>query len=91
MKAEVHIELLLGRRILSKSGKSIGRIEEVCCDENNQVTEFLTGMPALLARLSALGLFNYKKRGYRVRWDQLDWSQPEKPCLTCRVDELRPF
>jgi sporulation protein YlmC with PRC-barrel domain len=91
MKAEVPIELLLGRRILSRNGKSIGRIEEVCYDENNQVTEFLTGTRALLARLAALGLFRDKKRGYRIRWDQLDWSKSEQPQLTCEVDELTRF
>ena len=29
--------------------------------------------------------------GYVVRWDQLDISDPERPRLTCGVEELRPL
>jgi sporulation protein YlmC with PRC-barrel domain len=96
---EVHIELLLGRRVLDSTGKSVGRIEEVIAERQGDewvVREYLVGSAALLQRLSAvevgrafLGLFRAKKNtGYRVPWDKLDLTDLEKPSLRCPSDEL---
>ncbi len=88
MSQEIRLELLLGTRVFSREGRSIGRIEEVRAEENAEITEFLVGQRALMERLSAIGLFHWKQKGYRVRWDQLDWSDVKRPRLTCGVEEL---
>jgi sporulation protein YlmC with PRC-barrel domain len=99
MSSEIHIERLLGRRVLDSTGKSIGRIEEVIAEERGDeyvVREYLVGRAALLHRLSAinigralLGLFRAKENvGFRVPWDKLDLTDPEKLCLHCPSHEL---
>ena len=96
---EVHIELLLGRRVLDSTGKSVGRIEEVIAEQQGDewvVREYLVGSAALLHRLSALeigraflSLFRAKKNaGYRVPWDKLDLTDLENPSLRCPSHEL---
>lgn len=88
MNREVHLELLLGTRVLSRDGRPVGRIEEIRAGAHEEIVEFLIGEAALLERLSAVGLFRRKKKGYRVRWDQIDWSDLKRPRLTCPVREL---
>jgi sporulation protein YlmC with PRC-barrel domain len=97
---EVHVELLLSRPVLDLTGKSIGRIEEICAEqlgEESVVKEYLIGPLALLERLSAwtLGLsmsdiLRWGKIGnrYRVPWDKLDLGDPAHPRLKCPVEEL---
>lgn len=86
---EDRIELLLGRPVVARNGRRIGRIEEIRADDNGYIVEFLVGERALLERLSALGLFNAgKRKGYSIRWDQLDLSDLAHPRLNCTVDEL---
>jgi hypothetical protein len=56
---EIHIELLLGRRVLALNGRSIGRLEEMRTERiRNQlfVSEFLVGSYAVFERLSALSI-----------------------------------
>jgi hypothetical protein len=100
---ELHLELLLGRRVLALNGRSIGRIEEICAEPLGGelvVTEFHVGTFAVLERLSSwaigrtiLDLFGARSSGagYRVAWDKLDLSDPERPRLTCSVDRLAPL
>ena len=99
MKHEIHVELLLGTPVLALNGKSIGRIEEVRAQVDRghyYVSEFLVGSYAVLERLAAgsmgrmlLRVFGAKREeGYRIRWDQLDLSDPKQPRLLCEVDEL---
>jgi sporulation protein YlmC with PRC-barrel domain len=98
-RQEIHIELLLGEKVFAVNGRSIGRLEEIRTESNRgqyYVTEFLVGSYAVLERLAAwhigravLGILGAKrKEGYRIRWDQLDLSDPEHPRLLCDVDEL---
>jgi len=52
----IQLELLLGRRVLAKNGKSIGRLEEIVAgpDEGDlAVTEYHVGTYGALERLSA--------------------------------------
>jgi sporulation protein YlmC with PRC-barrel domain len=98
---EIYIELLLGKRVLDKRGKPVGRIEELCAESLKGecvVQEFHIGSYAGLERLSAwsigraiLRLFGATKAngGYRVTWDKLDLTDPEKPRLLCSVKELK--
>jgi sporulation protein YlmC with PRC-barrel domain len=99
-RQEIHLELLLGKRVFALNGQSIGRLEEVRAELNARghcfVTEFLVGSYAFLERLSAFRmgreimrtLHVRRNEGYRVRWEQLDLSDPRRPRLLCEVDEL---
>jgi hypothetical protein len=93
---EVRLEEMLGRRVLSREGRPVGRLEEACAEEREGawvVLEFLVGTAALLQRLSAsfFPLLGLRVTGYRVRWDQLDLGDPKRPRLTCDVAELQTF
>jgi sporulation protein YlmC with PRC-barrel domain len=88
MKRLLRLELLIGTPVLSMDGKRVGRIEEVRATEGGEIIEFLLGEGALVERLSAVGLFRAKKNGYRVRWNQMDWSDRKRPRLNCDVREL---
>jgi sporulation protein YlmC with PRC-barrel domain len=100
---EIHVELLIGKRVFALNGRSIGRLEEVRAELNARgycfVTEFLIGSYAFLERLAAwrMGralmrtLHLRRKEGYRVRWEQLDLSDPQRPQLLCEVGELIPL
>ncbi len=98
---EIHLELLLGRRVLDSTGKTVGRIEEVRAQQQGDewvVHEYLIGYAALLERLSAwtigLGILHLLGArnihgGYRVPWEQLDLANPQQPRLRCSLDELK--
>lgn len=99
---EVHLERLLGKHVLDSEGKSVGRIEEVIAEKRGDewvVKEYEIGPIALLDRMSArnigaalLGLVGAKEdRGYRVSWDKLDLTDPQKPRLNCASHELEPL
>jgi sporulation protein YlmC with PRC-barrel domain len=93
-KTLVHFELLLGREVHDSAGKRVGRILSVTAEREGGdcvIREYLLGPAALLRRLgiTTLRLVGFKHREpLRVPWDQLDLSDPKKPCLRCRVDEL---
>jgi hypothetical protein len=92
--SDVRLEWLLGTRVLDRGGRPIGRLEEVRADRDGEecvVTEYLIGAAALVERLSApiLRAIGLTGPRYAARWDQLDLSDPQKPRLTCGVDELR--
>jgi sporulation protein YlmC with PRC-barrel domain len=94
---EVHIEHLVGRRVLAANGRIVGRLEELVAEpqgEHYVVTEYHIGTAALRERLSArvAGLFSGPRlTGYRAKWNQVDLTNPEKPRLTCSVEDLRPL
>jgi sporulation protein YlmC with PRC-barrel domain len=97
--SEVHIEMLLSKRVVDKEGKAAGRIEEVRAEEQGGewvVKEYHIGAAALFERLSAMSLGSAVASllggkgsgGYKVPWDKMDLSDPEKPRLTCSREEL---
>lgn len=100
MAQEVHVELLLNRRVYTLNGRPAGRIEEVCAELRHgecYVSEYHVGTYAMMERLAAwpigrelLRLFGAQRKGggYRVPWDKLDLSDPLRPRLTCRVEDL---
>ena len=101
MASQVHLELLVGRRVHDSSGRRLGRIEEVRAQQRGEdwvITEYLLGGGAMLERLSALHLGHAFLRllgaysgapEYAVRWDQMDLSDPEHPKLHCPREELK--
>jgi len=98
-RQEVHLELLIGRRVFALNGRSVGRLEEVRAELNPRgdcfVSEFLIGTYGMLERLSVwrigraiLRTLHLRKEGYRVHWEQLDLTDPSHPQLKCEIDEL---
>ena len=91
---EVHLDLLVGRRVRDTEGRAAGRIEEVLAERVDLecvVREYHLGPHALLERLSmgALRLFKGRHHGMRVvPWDAMDLSDAEHPRLTRRLEEL---
>jgi hypothetical protein len=99
---QIHAELLLGEKVFALNGQPIGRLEEIRTEINRGhcfVSEFLVGSYAVLERLAAwhigralLRVLGAKRReGYRIRWDQLDLSDPRHLKLLCDVEELMPL
>jgi hypothetical protein len=77
-------------------------LEEIRTEVNRghyYVTEFLVGSYAVLERLAAWRIGRavlrvvraQRKEGYRIRWDQLDLTDPQRLRLMCEVDELMPL
>ena len=101
-KRELHVELLLGEKVFAMNGVSIGRLEEIRTEVKRgqfYVTEFLVGSYAVLERLAAWRVGRavlrvvgaQRKEGYRIRWDQLDLSDPQRLKLMCGVSDLMPL
>ena len=91
---EIRAELLLGRKVHSQEGAAIGRIEELRAEREHGywvVTEFHIGPNALIERLAVRHLgwtLPGRVHGYRVRWDQIDLTDPDHPRLSCAREDL---
>ncbi len=100
---EVHLELLLSKKVVDSTGKSAGRIHEIHAEKQGSewlVKEYVIGIAGLLERLSILNVgleilqrlgARQTQGGYIVPWDKLDLTDLEKPRLNCTLDELRKF
>ena len=93
---DLRVEAVLGKKVRAPDGRFVGRLEELRAEEQDGelvVVEYLVGTAALLQRLSAnvFPFLGFGLTGYRVRWDQMDWRDPESPRLACGVSELRRF
>lgn len=96
---EVHVELLLGRRVRDADGRVVGRIEELRADfvdGEHVISQYHIGPAALIERIAGfvvqLPVFEWlpmSKWEYRVPWHALDLSDPEHPRLTVPRSELR--
>jgi hypothetical protein len=89
------VEDLIGRRVLDRDGRKVGRLEEMRATREGEyyvVSEFHIGPAALIERLAVrhLGLtWPGRAHGYRASWDQLDLSDPHRPRLLCDRSELK--
>ena len=93
MAEPLRLELLLGTRVRALNGRVIGRLEEVVAQwetDNYGWIERLAAWPIALGLFRALQSARHKQ-GYRVRWNQLDVSDPATPRLRCKVEELEPL
>jgi sporulation protein YlmC with PRC-barrel domain len=100
-KQQVNLELLIGKRVRARNGKSIGHLEEIRAELSKGecfVEEYLVGAYAAFERLASLSIgrpilrllgATRKHRGYRVPWNKLDLTEPERPRLLCEVEELK--
>jgi sporulation protein YlmC with PRC-barrel domain len=91
----VHVERLLGRRVVSLNGRVIGRLEEIRAERRGAggvVVGYVIGPAGLLERLIAgrRRIPGVKARGVLARWDQLDVTGVELR-LRCPASELQPI
>ena len=92
---ELRLELLLGRRVRDADGRVVGRLEEFRARREGEhwaVTEYDIGPAAMLERLAVrhFGVtWPGRVHGYRATWEQLNVENPDRPTLTCKVDELK--
>jgi hypothetical protein len=91
---EIRLEQLLGRQVLAANNRRVGRLEEFRAEVKGgvcEIREFVLGAAGLFERLG-LGvrlIVGTRAGGYVARWDQIDLTDPERPRLTCRVEDLR--
>jgi sporulation protein YlmC with PRC-barrel domain len=96
---EVHVEQLVGRRVLDTRGRPVGRLHEVRAERVEGdwiVTDYVLGVGGLIERLAAgalvasvLGAWAPRPKRHVIPWDALDLSEPERPRLTRPLTELR--
>ena len=101
MAEELHLELILGRKVYDSDNRPVGRLEEVVAEERGDelvVKEYLVGGNSMLQRLSItrlgrtfLGLPGAKGECYRVPWNKLDLTRADAMRLRCAKDELESF
>lgn len=95
MSTTVRLDRLIGRKVRMANNRRLGRLEECRAERRGNswvVTEWVIGSAGLLERLGfgvrmILGM--RAGRGFVARWDQLDLSDPDRPRLTCEIEELR--
>jgi hypothetical protein len=89
----VRVEDLIGQRVRERSGRVVGRIEEIRAEQRGdryEVTEYHLGTGAMLERLAIIGhLFRPRSDAIIARWDQIDIQRPDAPVLTCPIEELK--
>lgn len=91
--SEIRLDRLLGRRVLGRNNRSVGRLEEARADVRRGgpvIADFVIGAAGLLERLGvgARLLFGRRPTARVARWDQLDISDPERPRLRCDLEDL---
>jgi hypothetical protein len=92
----LRFDLLMGCRIRDVDGAVVGRLEEVRMERRGAewvATDFHMGTGAALERFSAsvFGIPRNAQRGWSATWEQMDWTDPGRPRVRCRRDELRRF
>lgn len=94
-RRRVTLQSLLGRLVLDCDGVRVARIHDVLTDWDGErcvVREWLLGTGALRQRLGvrALHLLGLRSETppVRVPWEEMDLTNPARPRLRCRKDEL---
>jgi len=95
MSASLRLDRLLGREVHTANNRRLGRLEEFRAERHGTewvVTEYVIGAAGLFERLglgARLILGIKRASGYLVRWDQLDLTNPDRPRISCRIEDLR--
>lgn len=92
-RTELRLEDLLGRQVFARNHRRVGRIEEFRARWDGRTCTLegvVIGVAGLYERLGlgAKLLAGRRRRAQVARWDQIDLSNPERPQLTCSVEEL---
>lgn len=94
MSGKVHVELLLGCRVLDVNDRVVGRIRSIHARRRGRdcvVEEYRIGPAAFL---EGLGISTARMFGFQwgkplcIPWQKLDLTDPEKPRLRCAKEEL---
>ena len=95
-RKRVTLQFLLGRVVFDCDGVRVGRIHDVIAEPDGErcvVREWLLGAGALWQRLGGRALHllgvRYAMAPIRVPWEEMDLTDPEKPRLRCRKEDLR--
>lgn len=85
----VHLEKIVATKIRDIDGKIAGRLEEVHADWRGGecIVTYYVIAPKGTYALQEIGL-EKRTRSLIVPWDRMNFSDPDKPRLTCRIDEL---
>ena len=92
---ELRLDCLVGRQVVGKDGHAVARLEEVHAEIHGKtcvITEFVLGAVGLSERLGVhvkLLFGPHGGKGYIAKWDQIDLSDPDHPCLTCPIEALQ--
>ena len=95
MSIKLRLDRLVGREVYTANHRRLGRLHEFRAERQGSawaITEYVIGAAGLMERLGLgvrLVLGFERPGGYIARWDQLDFSNPDRPTLTCSVSELR--
>ena len=95
MSRGLRLDRLLGREVYAGNSRRLGRLEEFRAERRGTnwiITEYVVGTAGVVERLGLgvrLILGFSRRRGYVVRWDQLDLTDADRPRLTCSVADLR--
>jgi sporulation protein YlmC with PRC-barrel domain len=84
----VHLEKVSAKKIRDLDGKLAGRLEEVHADWQGDecVVTHYTIAPRGTFVLRQMGFMQVS--AYVVPWDRMDFTDPDKPKLKCRISEL---
>jgi hypothetical protein len=95
MSVSLRLDRLVGREVYTANNRRLGRLHELHAERRGStwvITEYVIGGAGLVERLGLgvrLVLGIARPKGYVARWDQLDLSNPDRPRLTCPVQDLR--
>jgi len=87
---ELHVELLCGRKVVDRNGKKVGRIEEIVAEYRGQeliVREVHVGRIGFAERFSLRAQMRAKSPA-KLRWEDIDFTDPEHPRLKLAIEEL---
>jgi sporulation protein YlmC with PRC-barrel domain len=90
---ELRLERLLGREVLSTNNQRVGRLQEFRAETSGKtctIGHVVIGAAGFAERVGVVTkrLVGSRVGGYVARWDQMDFSDPDRPRLTCPVEEL---
>jgi len=89
---EMQVELLSGRKIGDRNGKKVGRIEEIVAEYRGEeliVHEVHVGRVGFIERFSLAFVARVPdKKPSKLRWEDIDFTDPEHPRLKLAIEEL---
>jgi len=100
-RRRVHVELLMGRRVVDAAGECVGHIAEVLAGPDDAghlvVREYRLRRHKLLNPINIPGVAGALVRllgghsehaGVKVPWEKMDLSDPRHPKTRCAANEL---